>query len=125
MVETEYINGKGHINRQFRDSFTPKSIGIINELKGMNLLEFREHLTKKHLLKEGERKLKEISINQYINRFDNMRRDGIYNEETQISKEFKNVIRIGKHILGQLSTIYLPRNTNQCIYFFKKTPHWN
>lgn len=111
MVETEYINGKGHINRQLRDSFTPKSIGIINELKGMNLLEFREYLTKKHLLKEDERKLKEISINQYINRFDNMRRDGIYNEETQINlaleqriqeryKDWKTYIRTIEYYLS-------------------------
>lgn len=47
-------------------------------------MEFKEYLEQKHLLKKGERKLKEISIEQYINRLENMRRIGIYKEENHI-----------------------------------------
>ncbi|WP_339199177.1 hypothetical protein MKY27_07630 [Solibacillus sp. FSL R5-0449] len=47
-------------------------------------MEFIEYLQQKHVLKKGERKLKEISINQYVNRLESMRRKGIYNEEKQI-----------------------------------------
>lgn len=47
-------------------------------------MEFEEYLKYKHSLKKGERKLKEISIEQYINRLENMRREGIYKEEIQI-----------------------------------------
>ncbi|RFU61261.1 hypothetical protein [Peribacillus glennii] len=47
-------------------------------------MEFKEYLEQKHVLKKGERSLKEISIAQYINRLENMSREGIYNEEKQI-----------------------------------------
>ncbi|MDM5291697.1 hypothetical protein QUF81_00065 [Peribacillus simplex] len=47
-------------------------------------MEFREYLTQKHVLKKGEKRLKEISVRQYINRLENMRGDGIYNEEKRI-----------------------------------------
>ncbi|ASF40964.1 hypothetical protein CEH05_18100 [Halobacillus halophilus] len=47
-------------------------------------MEFKEYLMRKHELKVGERKIKEISVQQYINRLENMRRDGIYNEEKHI-----------------------------------------
>lgn len=50
----------------------------------MNIMEFREYLTQKHVLKKGEKRLKEISVKQYINRLENMRGDGIYNEEKRI-----------------------------------------
>lgn len=56
-------------------------------------MEFREYLKNKHVLKEGERKLKEISIEQYINRFDNMRRDGIYKKEKQIDPALRQRIQ--------------------------------
>lgn len=46
-------------------------------------MDFKEYLLNKHLLKEGEKKLKEISVEQYINRLENMRREGIYNKEKQ------------------------------------------
>lgn len=47
-------------------------------------MDFREYLTKKHILKRGEKELKPISVEQYINRLENMRKRGIYNEEKQI-----------------------------------------
>ncbi|MGP4060371.1 hypothetical protein [Halobacillus sp. H74] len=47
-------------------------------------MDFKEYLMRKHELKKGEKKLKEISVQQYINRLENMRRNGIYNEEKQI-----------------------------------------
>ena len=40
-------------------------------------MKFKEYLRQKHMLKKGERKLKEISVEQYFNRLDNMRREGI------------------------------------------------
>ncbi|MEH7110451.1 hypothetical protein [Bacillus sp. JJ1764] len=47
-------------------------------------LSFEEYLIQKHILKKGEGKLKPISVNQYMNRLESMRRLGIYNEENQI-----------------------------------------
>ncbi|MFF2795333.1 hypothetical protein [Lysinibacillus xylanilyticus] len=47
-------------------------------------MEFREYLMQKHLIKKDKKKLKVISIDQYINRLESMRRNGIYNEEKQI-----------------------------------------
>ncbi|MBM7655244.1 hypothetical protein [Neobacillus cucumis] len=48
-------------------------------------MEFKAYLEQKHMLKKGEIKLKGNSVNQYINRLENMRRNGIYNEELQIT----------------------------------------
>lgn len=45
------------------------------------------------MLKKGERKLKEISVEQYFNRLDNMRREGIYNEEKTIDSELERKIQ--------------------------------
>ncbi|WP_416150223.1 hypothetical protein ACM26V_04340 [Salipaludibacillus sp. HK11] len=56
-------------------------------------MEFREYLQQKHLLKAGERKLKDISIEQYINRLENMRREKIYNEEKQIDSLLERKIQ--------------------------------
>jgi hypothetical protein len=47
-------------------------------------LEFREYLKQKHLLNANEKKLTDKSIDQYINRLESLRRNGIYNEEKQI-----------------------------------------
>ncbi|QED48082.1 hypothetical protein [Cytobacillus dafuensis] len=47
-------------------------------------MEFKVYLKQKHVLKNGERKLKDISEDQYMNRLENMRLRGIYNEEKQI-----------------------------------------
>lgn len=47
-------------------------------------MEFKDYLQQKHLLKKRERKLKDNSIDQYINRLENMHRVGIYNDEKQI-----------------------------------------
>ncbi|MEZ7171780.1 hypothetical protein [Sporosarcina sp. OR05] len=56
-------------------------------------MEFKEYLKHKHLLKNGEKKLKEVSINQYINRLENMRRHGIYNGEKQINSILERKIK--------------------------------
>lgn len=56
-------------------------------------MEFIEYLQQKHVLKKGERKLKKISINQYANRLENMRRKGIYNEEKHIDSTLKAKIQ--------------------------------
>jgi hypothetical protein len=53
-------------------------------MMGDGYMEFEEYLQRKHELKKGERKLKEISVKQYVNRLESMRRDRIYNEERQI-----------------------------------------
>ncbi|QWC23584.1 hypothetical protein KJK41_04260 [Bacillus haikouensis] len=47
-------------------------------------MEFQEYLQRKHELKKNERKLKRISVMQYVNRLENMRRERIYNEESSI-----------------------------------------
>ncbi|UII57614.1 hypothetical protein LS684_09380 [Cytobacillus spongiae] len=47
-------------------------------------MEFKDYLQQKHVLKTGEKKLKDISVMQYINRMENMREEGIYKEENQI-----------------------------------------
>jgi hypothetical protein len=47
-------------------------------------MEFQEYLLRKHELKKDDRKLKRISVIQYVNRLENMRREGIYNEESCI-----------------------------------------
>ncbi|MFD2215298.1 hypothetical protein [Metabacillus endolithicus] len=73
-------------------------------------MDFKDYLKYKHVLKKGERKLKEISIEQYINRLENMRREGIYNEEKQIDlvlekkvqeryKDWKTYIKTIEHYL--------------------------
>ncbi|MBM7662789.1 hypothetical protein JOC85_003600 [Bacillus mesophilus] len=56
-------------------------------------MEFKDYLKHKHLLDKGGMKLKDISVDQYINRLDNMRRDGIYNEEKQIKSFLDNKIQ--------------------------------
>ncbi|MEH7235898.1 hypothetical protein [Bacillus sp. JJ1562] len=56
-------------------------------------LEFEEYLTQKHILKNGEKELKPISIKQYMNRLESMRRHGIYNEELQMDSTLEAKIR--------------------------------
>ncbi|QIZ08468.1 hypothetical protein HFZ78_18585 [Priestia megaterium] len=56
-------------------------------------MEFKEYLEQKHLLKKGESKLKEISIEQYINRLENMRRIGIYKDENHIDSILEQKIQ--------------------------------
>ena len=59
----------------------------------INKLDFQEYLTQKHILKIGEKKLKPISVKQYINRLENMRRLGIYNDEQQIDSTLETKIK--------------------------------
>lgn len=54
---------------------------------------YREYLTRKHIIKKGEKQLKEISVQQYINRLENMRRYGIYNEENGINDYLRGKIQ--------------------------------
>lgn len=56
-------------------------------------MDFEEYLMKKHVLRAGERKLKEVSVKQYVNRLDNMRRAGIYNEEKQVDTNLEKKIQ--------------------------------
>lgn len=56
-------------------------------------MEFKEYLSEKHNLIKGERKLQPISVKQYINRLDSMRKNGIYNEEEIIDSVLKNKIQ--------------------------------
>ncbi|WHY72873.1 hypothetical protein [Fictibacillus enclensis] len=56
-------------------------------------MEFEEYLKQKHMLKKGERKLKDISVKQYLNRLENMRRNGIYVEEQQIDFSLKQRVQ--------------------------------
>lgn len=56
-------------------------------------MEFKDYLQQKHLLNKNERKLKDNSIKQYINRQESMRRNGIYNDETQIDSILERKIQ--------------------------------
>jgi hypothetical protein len=56
-------------------------------------MEFEEYLKRKHELKKGERKLKIISVKQYVNRLKNIRREGIYNEEKQIDSSLERKLQ--------------------------------
>ncbi|WP_223702169.1 hypothetical protein [Sutcliffiella deserti] len=56
-------------------------------------MEFKEYLKQKHLLKKDEKKLKEISIDQYINRLASMRQNGIYNEENQMDSTLEQKVQ--------------------------------
>ncbi|WP_147532292.1 hypothetical protein [Bacillus marasmi] len=56
-------------------------------------MEFKEYLRRKHLLNKKEMKLMEISVEQYFNRLENMRRAGIYNEEKQIDDVLERKIQ--------------------------------
>jgi hypothetical protein len=51
---------------------------------GIKELDFQEYLSQKHILRKGEMKIQPISVKQYMNRLESMRRHGIYNEENQI-----------------------------------------
>lgn len=61
-------------------------------------LNFQEYLMQKHIFKKGERKLQPISVEQYINRLESMRRHDVYNEENlidatlvgKIQEQYKN-----------------------------------
>lgn len=59
----------------------------------MKELNFQEYLMKKHILKKGEKKLQPISVKQYINRLESMRRHSIYNEENQIDSTLAGKIQ--------------------------------
>ena len=56
-------------------------------------MDFNDYLKQKHNLKKDEHKLKDISVKQYINRLENMRRNGIYNEEEQIDQLLERKIQ--------------------------------
>ncbi len=56
-------------------------------------MEFEAYLKQKHLLATKERKLKELSIDQYINRLESMRRNNIYNEEKQMDSNLERKIQ--------------------------------
>lgn len=56
-------------------------------------MEFREFLMKKHVLEKGEKKIKEISINQYENRLENLKRKGIYQEENSVDDILRHKIQ--------------------------------
>ncbi|WP_404469638.1 hypothetical protein [Sutcliffiella horikoshii] len=56
-------------------------------------MEFEEYLKQKHLLNKSERKLKDISVTQYMSRLENMRQDGIYNEEQQIDSVLEQKVQ--------------------------------
>ena len=57
-------------------------------------MDFQEYLTQKHILTSGEKKLQPISVQQYINRLESMRRHGIYNEEKQIDSTLVGKIQV-------------------------------
>jgi hypothetical protein len=56
-------------------------------------MDFKEFLLKKHILIKGEKELKEISADQYVNRLESMRSYGIYNEEKQIDSYLEGKIQ--------------------------------
>lgn len=56
-------------------------------------MEFKEFLMKKHLLEKGEKKIKEISINQYENRLENLKRKGIYQGENSVDDILRQKIQ--------------------------------
>lgn len=60
---------------------------------GDGIMEFKEYLLEKHNIIKGERKLQPVSVKQYINRLDSMRKNGIYNEEEIIDSVLKNKIQ--------------------------------
>ncbi|MBU7592626.1 hypothetical protein [Metabacillus halosaccharovorans] len=79
-----------------------------------DILDFKDYLTQKHLLKKGEKKLKPESVEQYISRLENMRRLGIFNNEKQIDsalvekiqdryKDWKTYVKTIEHYLAFIS----------------------
>jgi hypothetical protein len=77
--------------KESRAMYKYNSVFYLNQ--GDDQVDFKEYLRKKHVLKKDERKLKEISIEQYSNRLENMRRDGIYNNEKHIDSELKRKVQ--------------------------------
>jgi hypothetical protein len=72
---------------------------------------FQDYLSQKHILKKGEKKLKPISVDQYLNRLESMCRLGIYNEEKKIDsilvgkiqeqyKDWKTYVKTIEHYLN-------------------------
>jgi hypothetical protein len=79
--------------------------------KAYEILNFQDYLTKKHILKKGERQLQPISVKQYLNRLESMRRLGLYNEENQIDsnligniqeqyKDWKTYVKTIEHYIN-------------------------
>lgn len=74
-------------------------------------LNFQEYLMQKHTLIKGEKQLQPISVKQYMNRLESMRRHGIYNEENLIDavlvgkiqeqyKDWKTYVKTLEHYLN-------------------------
>jgi Nucleotide modification associated domain 3 len=72
-INNIYRHGNSKVNKEIRD--------------------FGEYLALKHILKKGERELKPVSVEQYLNRLDSMRRRGIYNEERLIDSTLEKKIQ--------------------------------
>lgn len=59
-------------------------------------MDFKQYLLTKHNLDPKEKKLKENSADQYVNRLRSMREKGIYNEEKQLDS----------HLIGKIQEQY-------------------
>lgn len=108
-TQGEFCTVQTGIGQEFVTHLTEKGEGWLRELflknqnniychdtfvaNRMGELDFQEYLNQKHILKKGEKKLKSISVKQYINRLENMRRLGIYNEEQQIDSNLIGKIK--------------------------------
>ncbi|MBD7909083.1 hypothetical protein [Sporosarcina gallistercoris] len=50
-------------------------------------MNFEEYLSARHELVENSKKLSEVTIEQYVNRFHNLQRRGIYTDEREVTDE--------------------------------------
>lgn len=50
-------------------------------------MSFEEYLSRRHELVKGHKPLSEVSIEQYLNRFHNLKRRGIVTDEHEITEE--------------------------------------
>ncbi|WLV25229.1 hypothetical protein QR721_03075 [Aciduricibacillus chroicocephali] len=55
-------------------------------------MNFKDYLLARHEIKEGAKRMKAVSAQQYENRLENLRKKKIYNEETYISKHIVRLI---------------------------------
>lgn len=83
----------------------------IHAESGEKEMDFQDYLMQKHILKKGERQLKSVSVQQYFNRLESMRRHGIYNEEDLIDdilvrkiqehyKDWKTYLKTVEHYIN-------------------------
>jgi hypothetical protein len=101
-------------------------------------MDFKEYLLTKHNLDSRERKLKENSANQYVNRLKSMREKEIYNEEKELksyliekikeqyddwktyTKTIEHYLNYQKYLLGNLEVNRFKTNKKGDTEYFQK-----